>query len=216
MTDWPVLKRYTGEYLNRIALPLGGIGTGTVSLGGRGQLQDWELYDRPAKGTNGQSLVLLYARAEGQKPVCRALEGVLPAPYEGPFGSTAAFHGIPRMRDCSFEAAYPFGQVLLSDQDVPLKVRLQAFNPFIPADPERSGMPVAILRYQLTNRGPLPVQAAVAFSLRNFIGNAGLATVGHGNRNTFRDTGSLRGIYFTVDDLTATDEFWGTLALTTT
>ena len=30
-TEWPVLKRYDRDHLARIALPLGGIGTGTVS-----------------------------------------------------------------------------------------------------------------------------------------------------------------------------------------
>ena len=34
--DWPVLTEYDQDHLARIALPLGGIGTGTVSLGGRG------------------------------------------------------------------------------------------------------------------------------------------------------------------------------------
>ena len=33
--QWPVLKKYDKEHLYQIALPLGGIGTGTVSLGGR-------------------------------------------------------------------------------------------------------------------------------------------------------------------------------------
>ena len=47
---WPVLTRYTGEKLARIALPIGGIGTGTVSLGGRGQLRDWEIMNQPARG----------------------------------------------------------------------------------------------------------------------------------------------------------------------
>ena len=41
--SWPVLKRYGPDKLGRIALPLGGIGTGTVSLGGRGDLRDWEI-----------------------------------------------------------------------------------------------------------------------------------------------------------------------------
>ena len=44
------LKHYDKDHLLRIALPLGGIGTGTVSLGGRGELKDWEIMNVPAKG----------------------------------------------------------------------------------------------------------------------------------------------------------------------
>lgn len=51
-TDWPVLKTYSGEYLKRIAMPVGGIGTGTISLTGNGALQDWEIMSAPAKGFN--------------------------------------------------------------------------------------------------------------------------------------------------------------------
>ena len=47
---WPSLRAYDRDHLARIALPLGGIGTGTVSLGGRGDLRDWEIMNRPAKG----------------------------------------------------------------------------------------------------------------------------------------------------------------------
>ena len=53
MTDnqkWRALKNYSGENLRRIAMPLGGIGTGTLSLGGKGDLRDWEVMNRPAKG----------------------------------------------------------------------------------------------------------------------------------------------------------------------
>lgn len=39
-----------GRRLEEIAFPLGGIGTGSVSLGGWGQLRDWEVMNRPAKG----------------------------------------------------------------------------------------------------------------------------------------------------------------------
>ena len=49
-TGWPVLRTYRDRALARVALPLGGIGTGTVSLGGRGDLRDWELTNRPGKG----------------------------------------------------------------------------------------------------------------------------------------------------------------------
>ena len=50
MTDWPVLKSYTGGKLARVALPVGGIGTGTVSLCGWGAWRHWEVANRPAKG----------------------------------------------------------------------------------------------------------------------------------------------------------------------
>ncbi|HUL64635.1 MAG TPA: GH116 family glycosyl-hydrolase, partial [Burkholderiaceae bacterium] len=43
-------RAFSGRALGQIAFPLGGIGTGTVSLGGRGNLQDWELFNRPGKG----------------------------------------------------------------------------------------------------------------------------------------------------------------------
>ncbi len=56
---WPVLKRYDSHHLARIALPLGGIGTGTVSLGGRGDLRDWELMQPPGQG--------LYPQRPGQR-----------------------------------------------------------------------------------------------------------------------------------------------------
>jgi len=46
---WPVLKRYDQEHIEKIALPLGGIGTGTFSLGGRGDLRDWEIMNRDAQ-----------------------------------------------------------------------------------------------------------------------------------------------------------------------
>lgn len=34
---WPVLKTYEGGFLRRVKMPIGGIGTGTVSLLGRGR-----------------------------------------------------------------------------------------------------------------------------------------------------------------------------------
>ena len=50
--EWPVLKSYDGEHSYKIALPVGGIGTGTISLGGRGNLQDFEIMSTPSKGYN--------------------------------------------------------------------------------------------------------------------------------------------------------------------
>ena len=51
-SEWSVMTHYDSEHLQQVALPLGGIGTGTVSLGGRGELRDWEIMIIPGKGFN--------------------------------------------------------------------------------------------------------------------------------------------------------------------
>ncbi len=49
---WPILTTYDGDHLARISLPLGGVGTGTISLGGRGNLRDVQVMN---KGTITQT-----------------------------------------------------------------------------------------------------------------------------------------------------------------
>ncbi|HDZ20596.1 hypothetical protein LCGC14_0312430 [marine sediment metagenome] len=222
--DWPVLTTYDSDHLARIALPLGGIGTGTVSLGGRGDLRDWEIVNRPAKtfvpGSSGivsGSAFLLHAKQAGKPAVTKLLEGPLDvADYEGGMGASAPAHGLPRFRDCQFAAAYPFGQVLLTDPSVPLDVRLEAFNPLIPADADASGIPVAVLRYVLINRTNKPVRASICGGLPNFIGTDGAGGECKGNVNTYRESGKVRGLFFSTTGLPASAETFGTMALTTT
>ncbi len=216
--EWPVLTRYNQQHLNKIALPLGGIGTGTVSLGGRGDLRDWEIVNRPAKGfAPGSTFFALWAKPEGEPAVTRALEGPIdPVEYEGAFGSPARNHGLPRFRHVTFEAAYPLGQVLLSDPDVPIQVRLQAFNPLIPADADRSGIPIAVLRYVLTNTTDKAVEVSVCGSVQNFIGGDGSNGAPKQNRNVFRRASGLSGIFMRSEGVDPSAEQWGTMALCTT
>jgi non-lysosomal glucosylceramidase len=217
---WPILTRYDQDHLARIALPLGGIGTGTVSLGGRGNLHDWEIVNRPAKGfTPPNCFFALYVQPADGPAVTRALEGALHPHYEGSSGSTAANHGLPRFRSCSFAAAYPFGQVILADPDVPLDVRIEAFNPLIPADAERSGIPVAILRFVLSNPTDRPIVAAVCGSLQNFIGTDGTAGAPSRNVNRFQRVeggAPLQGLALASEGVDPGAEQFGTMALATT
>lgn len=120
--DWPVLRRYDDEHLEQIAMPLGGIGTGTVSLGGRGDLRDWEITGIPRKGyRKPTSFFLLRCVEEDGAVQMRALESELQPPFEHSrgFDEPGRFepYGLPRFRNGAFHAAYPLGQVLLSDPD---------------------------------------------------------------------------------------------------
>ena len=48
--------KYTGDFAKEISFPLGGIGTGSIGLDGNGRLIDWEIFNRPSKGSiNGHS-----------------------------------------------------------------------------------------------------------------------------------------------------------------
>ena len=231
---WPVLRVYDRDHLEKIALPLGGIGTGTVSLGGGGDLRDWEIMNRPAKGFTpwgGQHtgpFFAIFAAPQGGPSVTRALEGPLPlTAYEASHGSTAVNHGLPRFRECRFAAAYPLGQVYLSDPDVPVTVRIEAFNPLVPGETDDSGWPVAVLRFVILNKGPRPVHAAVCGSCPNFIGSDGskvgpdwkndpVATGPKKNRNEFRKSETCRGIFMSSAGVDPKDESFGTMALVTT
>src|SRR5262249_55547999 len=43
-------RAFTGRRLAQIAFPLGGVGAGAIALGGRGQLRDWEIFNKSEKG----------------------------------------------------------------------------------------------------------------------------------------------------------------------
>jgi non-lysosomal glucosylceramidase len=215
---WPVLRRYDQEHAARIALPIGGIGTGTVSLGGRGNLQDWEIVNRPAKGfTPERAFFAIRTATESAEPVVRALEGILPAElYEGWSGSPAPNAGLPRFRHYAFESAYPFGTVILTDPDVPVDVRMEAFNPLIPVEPDLSGIPVAVLRFVLSNKTSDAVTASVCGSLQNFIGKDGSLGSPGSNHNSFQSAEGIQGIFLQSEGANREAEQWGTMALSTT
>ena len=214
--DWPLMTEYRGRRLARVALPLGGIGTGTVSLGGRGNLQDWQIMNTPALGYNGgEAVFILWTRPQGGEPQARALEGALQPPFEGQSGSTAAYHGLPRFRECAYGAAYPLGQVLLSDPACPLDVRLEAFNPLVPGDADTSGMPMAALRYVLHNPSAVPVEASITGYMRNLIGADGREGAPKANRAIYRQGEAVRGLWMTSEGVPGDAPQWGTIALTT-
>lgn len=179
--DWPVLKTYEGANLEKVKMPLGGIGTGTISLSGRGGLVDWEIFNEPAKGfvpstsylwppIYQPAFALRCETADGHR-VARLLEGPVPlSEYEGDVGSRAVNQGYPRFGKAVFKAAYPLAQVELSDGGMPVGVTLEAMNPLVPGDTLKSGLPVILLRWRLTNRSPSRVKASVVGTLVNCCG----------------------------------------------
>lgn len=217
-------RTFEGEYLREIAFPLGGIGTGTISLGGRGNLRDWEIFNRPGKGVNLPfTFFALYVEQEGKKPLVRVLEGPLLPPYAAGHGyRREEVPGLPRLEKTVFRGEYPFAEVELTDSEIPLHITLEAFNPFIPLKPEESGIPAVVLRYRIKSLSPFRARVTVVGSLMNpvgFDGEGELSSVNNEkfgqNVNEIRKTPLLSGLFMTSRKVKKESPGYGTMALVT-
>jgi non-lysosomal glucosylceramidase len=215
-----VARRYLGGDRARISLPVGGIGTGTIGFGGRGQLRDWELENHPSKGLTAPLTFLACQVAglgSGVAPAARVLEGALfDEEIGGAQGATAPLAGLPRFAECTFEAAYPFGRVVLADPQFPVRASVEAWNPLVPGDEEASGRPLAVFRVGITSVASEPLSVSVMLSAE--------ALAGHSARTSRKPSrpfaasrsfsGGLAGAGLLLGDelLDTADEEWGTIA----
>jgi len=212
-------RTFTGKNLSEIAFPLGGIGTGTIALGGRGNLQDWEIFDHPQKGHAPPfTFSALWARAGDAPPASRILERRLFPPYNGWMGiPQVQLPGVTRFDEVTFKGAYPFAWLEFTDADMPVEVNLEAFNPFIPHNVDDSSIPVAIFNWTVTNPGVDTVEIALATSLSNMI-VAGDENGNHsykGSLNEYRCSDGLQGVVFSNPEASPGDSTTGTMALST-
>lgn len=166
--------KYTGNKLKEISFPLGGIGSGSIGLAGNGNLVDWEIFNRPSKGSlNGYSG--FYVRAEdGDGAVTRALCGDLLSEFSGHYGSNfgqgaraATMCAYPHFKNVTFDGEFPIATVDFEDETFPALVRMTAFNPFIPGDEDASSIPAAFFEIELFNRTDREIDYRVAASLQN-------------------------------------------------
>lgn len=225
--EWPVLKHYDGNHLQKIAMPLGGIGTGTVSLGGRGDLRDWEICNSPGKNftpyDDGEGapfqvfpFFAVHVSGSNNNKFSRILEGPLELnDYEGGYGCKAANHGFPRFESAEFDVAYPLAQILLNTPNAPVKVRLKAFNPLVPCDADKSGLPVALLSYEITNISDEDKDISVCGTIPNFIGDLPGDNYrrASGNVNKTVNADGFNGIILSAPELTQDDQAKGEIAL---
>ncbi len=216
----PALQIYTGRGLSEIAFPLGGIGTGTVSLGGRGDLKDWEIFNRPGKGKDLPfTFFAIWAKAEGEESVARILERELFPPYRGGHGTPQKqLTGVSRLREAHFRGAYPTAVVNFRDNSLPVRVNLRAWNPFIPLNVPDSSIPVAILEWTVRNPSTKPVDVSVAATISNPIGTDGRDFGGilGKNLNEYVEEKKFRGLRFSSKKVKPEDIRYGTMALVTT
>ncbi|MBF6612619.1 MAG: hypothetical protein IVW55_05765 [Chloroflexi bacterium] len=209
----------------QVAFPLGGIGTGNVSVGARGDLRDWEIFNRPGKGAMlPNTFFALRTKIGNNLAVARVLEG----PVQPPHNLSHGYHpwtamGLPRFAEATFRGEYPFARVDFADDALPVHVQLEAFTPFVPLDPDKSGLPCAIFTYTLVNLSSEVVQLTIAGSLFNAVGGVAfdafgnIAAGGLGlNINDLREEADLRGLHLRSEQYAPGSLLYGDMSLATT
>ncbi len=170
---------YSGDFTSQISFPLGGIGTGSVGLAGNGRLLDWEIFNKPAKGSvNGFSHFAIRTETASGQIDARVLQGDLPPPYMGDGGVSgmasfgkgpqrAYLSGLPHFRHSTFAGTFPTATLSLSDPQASARVRLTAFNPFIPLNERESSLPAAFFEAEILNQTEEELTCTLAGVLSN-------------------------------------------------
>ena len=169
-------RTFTGEKATQVALPIGGIGAGSVCMNGYGGLQDFSIRTRPENtampaGFSANSPEAAFATLHIKSGATKLVEGPFPAfkifdqGLQGQGLRRGGFEGFPRFQKCIFKGEYPFGEATLTDASLPIEVKVTGWNPLIPLDDKNSGIPCVILEYTLRNTSSQSVDYELSYHL---------------------------------------------------
>ena len=160
-------ETYSGEALEYIGMPVSGICTGQVYLGGDGQLWHWDVFKAYGGGWDEPIDPRGYHYPDPVKP-------------KSPMAQGFAIHihgdlGMGHVRnldqsgfdEVAFTGRYPIGEVSYKDAKCPIELGLQAYSPFIPLDADDSGLPATIVEYTLENISEAAVTVEIFGWLEN-------------------------------------------------
>lgn len=214
-------EAYTGKYNNRIAFPVGGIGAGMFCLEGTGAISHMSVHHNPEMFYEPAMFAAICIK--GVPNGAKVLEGSVPDWKKfgqrdaGLGGTGGATWGLPRFNESTFHARFPFADIRLRDNTLPLQVAIKAWSPFIPGDEDHASMPFGGLEYQFTNTGSKPEEYIFSYHARNFMrqgdkGNA-VTSMPQGfvlSQDALPDAPEKKGQFaiFTAEPSTIVDHCW--------
>jgi len=162
---------YKGKNLDYISFPMGGIGTGMICLDGNGCFSHISLRHKP----NFQKYAsYMFAAFNVKNIVPRILEGPVPdwktfSLPEAGNGLGETHFGLPRCNISGFSSQFPFAVVNLVHPELPIKIDVCGWSPFIPVDADNSSLPVAAVEYMITNTSEKKISGTFSFHSKNLI-----------------------------------------------
>ena len=111
-------KVYTGDSLNHIAYPIGGLGSGMFCIEGTGAISNMSVHHYPELFNEPCTYSAIWADGKA-----KVLEGPVPkykifGRQEGGMGVGGTTWGLPRFSDCAFSARFPFAEISLRDSEM--------------------------------------------------------------------------------------------------
>jgi uncharacterized protein (DUF608 family) len=162
----PPGKVYKGKHLQSLRVPIGGIGTGNVLMGGRGNIAHLEIFNRPDRVRRlEKTFFALWTQQKGKKATAKLLERELFPPYQESTHKYAA--GLPRVTETEFVNNFPIQQWKFKDADIPLNMEMEAFSPFIPQDVTNSSYPIVAFYWDFENPTQEEVTASLVLNMEN-------------------------------------------------
>jgi uncharacterized protein (DUF608 family) len=160
-TDWlwsltarGVPTVYSGEGINVLGMPTGGIGAGQLYVTGDGTLACWHLYNRrnpyrnagyeaKLQGMNLEHGFAVSVKTSDGRQVVKRLNRT----------------DFPKV---GFIGQYPISKIQYPDSSLPIDIEMECYSPFIPLNAKDSALPATLMEITITNTSEQPVQAAVA------------------------------------------------------
>ena len=173
-------------------------------------MQDWEIFNRPDFGNALEySFPSMWVGSANAPAYSVVLERRLLAPYDRQMDGlgSANVAGLPRLAEARFLGSFPISRVEFEDRECPVNVALEAFSPFQPLDADDSGLPCAVLDYEIRNPGSAATDVVVAWSITNPV------SASNGRRNEPRNAQGMSGLFMTDPSLPADDIMQGSFVL---
>ncbi|EMI42256.1 Glucosylceramidase domain protein [Rhodopirellula sp. SWK7] len=153
----------TGDDLKYIGMPINGVCTGQVYLGGDGRLWRWNLdgaRDFKKETPKGPRFL------EPDVAASSMSQGF--ALQVGGVGSKKT-HTLDEngFANVTFTNHYPMATVDYVDPECPVSVKLEACTPFIPLNRDDSSFPVIVMRYTIANTSESEQEVAIAGWIEN-------------------------------------------------
>ncbi|MGE5297097.1 MAG: GH116 family glycosyl hydrolase, partial [Solirubrobacterales bacterium] len=152
---------WSGEELETIGMPVGGIATGQLYLRGDGTLGLWQIFNKHVFSGYGRDNYRTYRPDSpvdsGFAVVIESGDGLISRSLNQDFGRV------------KFSGEYPIGLVRYEADDFPVQAEMEVFSPFVPLNAKDSALPATVFHITLKNTSDRTVKTSVKSWLQNAV-----------------------------------------------